>query len=115
MFYTLFIIAVLLLCVLMVMVILAQQSKGGASGQFTGGGANQMVGAPQKTDILERITWTMISGIFAIVIFTQFVVNDPAKSDNANINIKSAQQKKTTAPKQQAKPNEKPAKADEKK
>ncbi len=112
MLYTLFIVVVLLICVLMTLVILSQQSKGGASGQFAGAGANQMVGAPQKMDILERITWTMISGVFVIVLLTQFVVSDPAQADNSNGNIKSAQQKKKSTPK-----SNKPAenKADEKK
>jgi preprotein translocase subunit SecG len=110
--YTFIIVVVLVVSALMVLVILSQQSKGGASGQFSGNNSNQMIGAPQKTDILERITWGMISSIFVLVIFTNFFL-DTGKSTIENNNIKEAQKKKTAPAKQSEKPAEK--KADEKK
>ena len=105
--YTFLIIVVLIVCVLMVMVILSQNSKGGAGGQFGGSTANQMIGAPQKMDILERITWSMISGVFVVVIFSNFFVNAGGNTIENN-NIKEAQKKKSGTV-QQPKPAEKKA------
>jgi len=86
------------------MVILSQESKGGASGQFGGSSANQMIGSPKKMDPLERITWSMITAVFVLVIFTNFFVGGATQIESNN--IKEAQKKKS-APPQQPKPTEK--------
>ena len=115
--YIFLIILTLLMCAIMVLVILSQESKGGASGQFTGGQSNQMIGAPQKMQPLERITWASITGIFLVVIFSNFFVGGGGKSILDNNNIKEAQKSKGSTPKANEKPAEKPTekKADEKK
>lgn len=111
--YIFIIILTLLICGLMVLLILSQESKGGASGQFSGGQANQMIGAPQKMQPLEKFTWSMISGIFLLVIFSNFFVGGGGKSILDNNNIKEAQKTKKSPSKGSEKPAEK--KADEKK
>ncbi len=97
--YIFLIILALLMCGLMVLVILSQESKGGASAQFSGGQANQMIGAPQKMQPLERMTWAMMTGIFVVVIFSNFFVGGGGKNILDNNNIKEAQKTKTTTPK----------------
>jgi protein translocase SecG subunit len=95
--YTFLIGVTLLTCVLMTLVILSQQSKGGASGQFAGSNANQMINAPQKMDILERLTWGMMSAIFVIVLLSSFFVGG-GQATIDNTNIKEAQKKTKNAP-----------------
>lgn len=61
------IVLVIIICVLMVFVVLAQNPKGsGLSGQFGGSGATQLMGAKRTTDLLEKITWGMCVAVFVL-------------------------------------------------
>jgi len=56
--YTVFVILTLIVSVLLGLIVLVQNSKGGGLvSNF--GGANQMMGVRQTTDFLEKATWTM--------------------------------------------------------
>ena len=56
--YTVLVILILVVSVLLGLVVLVQNSKGGGLiSNF--GGANQMMGVCQTTDFLEKATWTM--------------------------------------------------------
>ena len=56
--YTLFVILILIVSVLLSLIVLVQNSKGGGLvSNF--GGANQMMGVRQTTDFLEKATWWM--------------------------------------------------------
>ena len=56
--YTVIVILILVVSVLLGLVVLVQNSKGGGLiSNF--GGANQMMGVRQTTDFLEKATWTM--------------------------------------------------------
>ncbi len=58
---------IIFLALVLVVVILAQNSKGGGlSSQFGGSGASQLIGVKRTGDLLEKITWYMIIGIFAL-------------------------------------------------
>jgi preprotein translocase subunit SecG len=54
--------------VLLVLVVLAQNSKGGGlSSQFGGSGASNLIGVKKTGDLLERLTWAFA---IAIMIFS---------------------------------------------
>lgn len=56
--YTVIVILILVVSILLGLVVLVQNSKGGGLiSNF--GGANQMMGVRQTTDFLEKATWTM--------------------------------------------------------
>ena len=63
--YTLIVILILIVSVLLALIVLVQNSKGGGLvSNF--GGANQMMGVRQTTDFLEKATWT-IGGILVVL------------------------------------------------
>ena len=63
--YTLIVILILIVSVLLALIVLVQNSKGGGLvSNF--GGANQMMGVRQTTDFLEKATWTM-GGILVVL------------------------------------------------
>ena len=63
--YTLVVILILIVSVLLGLIILVQNSKGGGLvSNF--GGANQMMGVRQTTDFLEKATWTL-GGILVVL------------------------------------------------
>lgn len=56
---------VLFVAILLMVVVLAQEPKGsGISKEFGGAGANQIMGAKNTTNIMEKITWTLIALVF---------------------------------------------------
>ena len=57
----------ILAAVLLVIVVLAQNSKGGGlSSQFGGSGASNIMGVKKTGDLLERLTWTFITIIILV-------------------------------------------------
>ena len=72
--YTLLVSLVLFASILLVLVILAQNSKGGGlSSQFGGSGASNMIGVKKTTDLLENITWILAISVLALTLSTNFV------------------------------------------
>ena len=71
--YTLYISLVLVSAVLLVLVILAQNSKGGGlSSQFGGSGASNLIGVKKTGDLLERLTWGFAIAIMVFSLATNF-------------------------------------------
>ena len=90
------IVLVVLCCVLLVLFVLAQNSKGGASAQFRGSGSGQMMGVKKTTDLLEKLTWGFLIGLIAlcVVINVMFVTpQTPGMESTPNANIDAAQGK----------------------
>ena len=72
--YTLIITLIILFSVLLVLVILAQNSKGGGlSSQFGGSSASNIIGVKKTGDLLEKLTWGFIIAIMALSLTTNFV------------------------------------------
>jgi len=69
---------IVLVAVLLVLVILAQNSKGGGlSSQFGGAGASNMIGVKKTGDLLSNLTWGLIIVLFALTISTNFITQQP--------------------------------------
>lgn len=65
-----------LICVLLMLVVLIQNPKGGGvDSTFGGQGANQMFGAAKSSDFIEKLTWGLAIALFAMCIITVLVVN----------------------------------------
>jgi preprotein translocase subunit SecG len=85
--YLALIIVILLVCVLLALVVLAQNPKGGGlSSQFGAGGAANLMGVKRTGDLLERLTWGFAIGLMVLTLGTH-VLNGtsnagPARSVN---------------------------------
>ncbi len=81
--YTVIVILILVVSVLLGLVVLVQNSKGGGLiSNF--GSANQMMGVRQTTDFLEKATWTM-----AIILVVLCLVS--SMSIPKNVRVQGAQ------------------------
>ena len=73
-----------ILTVLLILVVLIQNSKGGGlSGELGGLGSNQLMGVKKTTDVVEQITWGLGLGI-ALLVLASYALID--KTGTANIN-----------------------------
>ena len=80
--FTVLTVLVLLASVLITLIVLLQNGKGGGlASNFTAG--NQTFGVRQTADILEKITWGLVIFIFVVSIVTVFAV----KGNNAEIDF----------------------------
>ena len=80
--YTLVVILVLIVSVLLGLIVLVQNSKGGGLvSNF--GSANQMMGVRQTTDFLEKATWTMGAVLVVLCLISSITIPKNVKQGNA--------------------------------
>jgi preprotein translocase subunit SecG len=81
--YTLIIAFIILFAVLLVLVILAQNSKGGGlTSQFGGSSASNIIGVKKTGDLLEKLTWGFIIAIMVLCLTTNFVTSNRGSGTN---------------------------------
>jgi preprotein translocase subunit SecG len=67
---------------MLVLVILAQNSKGGGlTSQFGGSGASNIIGVKKTGDLLERLTWGFMIAIMVISLATNMVQGNASQED----------------------------------
>lgn len=72
--YTLIIGLIIFFAVLLVLVILAQNAKGGGlTSQFGGSSASNIIGVKKTGDLLEKLTWSFIIAIMVLSLSTTFI------------------------------------------
>lgn len=74
---TLFLILIILACVVLSLIVLVQNPKGGGLAGNVAGLSNQFMGVKQTTDVLEKGTW-----IFAAIIAILCLVSTPLLRDS---------------------------------
>jgi preprotein translocase subunit SecG len=92
------IIVALVVCVLLILVVLAQTSKGGlASGM---GGASQLIGARRTTDTIEKATWILAAALFVLCLSANvFTADNVGTADEVvSPNVQRAKEDKTNTP-----------------
>ena len=83
----LYIIAVLIfiVCILMILIVLAQNSKGGGlTSTFSGG--NQVMGVKKTSDFLEKATWTLAVALLVLSLSTVFVMDKEVSTSDTSDN-----------------------------
>ena len=80
--YTLVVVLILIVSVLLGLVVLVQNSKGGGLvSNF--GAANQMMGVRQTTDFLEKATWSLGAVLVALCLISSITIPKNVKQGNA--------------------------------
>ncbi|CAN5337560.1 preprotein translocase subunit SecG [soil metagenome] len=109
--YTLYIGLALFAAVLLVLVVLAQNSKGGGlSSQFGGSGASNLIGVKKTGDLLERLTWGLAIVMMVFTLATNFTTPSNSGTSDELLDRAKEQQgipvtpKLQTAPKDTTKP-----------
>ncbi|HEY8511077.1 MAG TPA: preprotein translocase subunit SecG [Cyclobacteriaceae bacterium] len=66
---------IIFLALLLVLIILAQNAKGGGlSSQFGGSGASNIIGVKKTGDLLEKLTWAFAIGIMVLTLSASFIL-----------------------------------------
>ncbi|MCW3073639.1 MAG: preprotein translocase subunit SecG [Flaviaesturariibacter sp.] len=76
---TLFIILIILASVILALIVLVQNPKGGGLAGNVAGFSNQFMGVKQTTDVLEKGTWIFAALIAILCITSTFFISDGEK------------------------------------
>jgi preprotein translocase subunit SecG len=80
--------------ILLVLVVLAQNSKGGGlSSQFGGSGSSQLMGVKRTTDVMEKITWGLAIALVFLTLSTSLIIEEPTIDGLSSPNIDRAQER----------------------
>lgn len=85
---------IVFVAVVLVLVVLAQNSKGGGlTSQFGGSGTSQLMGVKKTGDLLEKLTWGLAIALIGLTLSTKFLITDSRNNELSSPNIESAQDK----------------------
>jgi preprotein translocase subunit SecG len=113
--YTAVIGLIIFIAVLLILVVLVQNSKGGGlSSQFSGAGSSQLMGVKKTGDLLEQLTWGLAIGMIVLTLSTSLLVNRDTAEGVNSVNIEKAPERTTlpsglTAPGTESTPASEPA------
>ena len=69
---------IIFVSVLLIIVVLVQNSKGGGlSSQFGGNSSNQFMGVQKTNDLLEKATWTLAIFVVALTMLSNLFISSP--------------------------------------
>jgi preprotein translocase subunit SecG len=96
---TLFIILIIVACVVLSLIVLVQNPKGGGLAGNIAGFSNQFMGVKQTTDVLEKGTWIFAALIAVLCITSAFFIspNDDDALKDINPAAAGTQQAPTQA------------------
>lgn len=93
--YTFFVVLIVLVSVLMIFIVLIQESKGGGlASQFSS--TNQIMGVRKTNDLIENLTWGLAAAMVVISIACAYVA--PVASDSESVIEKDATKTQDTNP-----------------
>lgn len=100
----LFIILIIVACVVLSLIVLVQNPKGGGLASNIGGFSNQFMGVKQTTDVLEKGTW-IFAGVIAVLCIASTLFISGARNTNRTENLGNGNANtQQTAPAQQPAP-----------
>ena len=69
---------IIFVSILLILIVLVQNSKGGGlSSQFGGYSSNQFMGVQKTNDLLEKATWTLAIIIVALTMLSNLFITQP--------------------------------------
>ena len=97
--YTFTIGLIIFFAILLVLVILAQNSKGGGlTSQFGGSAASNIIGVKKTGDLLEKLTWSFIIAIMVLSMATTFITPNAGGPNDSILEQAGDQAPVNTAP-----------------
>ena len=104
--FTILTILIVIAAILLIAVVLLQNGKGeGMASNFTS--ANQTLGVRQTADILEKVSWGLVTFILVVSIITSFTIRNHVSGIDVNDIIENVEQQPEfpSAPVQQDAPS----------
>lgn len=94
--YVFITILIIIVCVLLTLIVLIQNPKGGGVNASFGGASQQIFGASRTTDVIEKTTWTLAIMLLVFTICSGFFIDK--KSVAAKKNAATQENKTAVSP-----------------
>ena len=94
----LFVILIIIACVILGLIVLVQNPKGGGLAGNVGGFSNQLMGVKQTTDVLEKGTWILAAVVGLLCLFSAMFVPKAIASNQRNFEKVTAPAAQPAAP-----------------
>jgi preprotein translocase subunit SecG len=97
----LFIILIIIACIVLALIVLVQNPKGGGLAGNVAGFSNQFMGVKQTTDVLEKGTWIFAAVIAVLCLTSSFFISGSSSSSEdrlENVNPAGVGGQRNTAP-----------------
>jgi preprotein translocase subunit SecG len=89
--YTLFVVLIVLAALLMIGIVLIQESKGGGlAADFAS--SNAIMGVRKTTDVIEKATWTLAAAMVVLSVLCAYVAPTASSSQSVLENVATEQQ-----------------------
>ena len=89
---------IIFVCVLLILVVLSQNSKGGGLSNQFGAGSSQLMGVKRTGDLLEKLTWGLAIGLVLLTLTSHIILDTSGgAAQSRSINIEKAQQDRPAA------------------
>lgn len=86
---------IIFVCVLLVLVVLSQNSKGGGLSSQFGAGSSQLMGVKRTGDLLEKLTWGLAIGLVVLTLSSHMIVDQTAGPvQSRSVNMEKASQER---------------------
>jgi preprotein translocase subunit SecG len=83
---------IIFICVLLVLVVLSQNSKGGGLSNQFGGGSSNLIGVKRTGDLLEKLTWGFAIALVVLALSANLVLD----SDSSALQPRSVNQERAS-------------------
>ena len=94
----LFVILIIIAAVVLGLIVLIQNPKGGGLSGSIAGFSNQFMGVKQTTDVLEKGTWIFAAIVGLLCLFSAFFISSSGGTQTINSKASGAQVPVTTQP-----------------
>lgn len=97
--YVALICIILFVCIILVLVVLSQNSKGGGLSSQFGAGSSQLMGVKRTGDLLEKLTWGLAITLVILTLSSHMIVDKnagPVQSRSVNMD-KASQERAAPA------------------
>lgn len=83
---------IIFICVLLVLVVLSQNSKGGGLSNQFGGGSSNLIGVKRTGDLLEKLTWGFAIALVVLALSSNLILD----SDSSAVQPRSVNQERAS-------------------
>ena len=88
---------IIFVCVLLVLVVLSQNSKGGGLSSQFGAGSSQLMGVKRTGDLLEKLTWSFAIALVLLTLTSHIILDENSSAaESRSVNVEKASQERAT-------------------
>ncbi len=83
--FSIFLGLTIVICLLLILVVMVQNPKGGGLSSAFGGSTQQLGGVQKTTDFLDRSTWVLATLLLVLILISNSLISLPSDSNDSQL------------------------------